>query len=81
MQLILEELYSLQVHKWLRLLFVFLFCFVSFPAVDEGRREVADVWLSVFGLVLLCFVQRATILLLLIESRDPLKAEWVWDQY
>lgn len=48
MQLILEELYSLPVHKWLRLLFVFLFCFVLFPVVGEGRREVADVWLAVF---------------------------------
>lgn len=61
--------------------FLVLFCFLLFPVVGEGRREVADVWLSVFGLVLLFFVRRATILLLLIESRDPLKAEWIWDQY
>lgn len=58
--------------------FLVLFCF---QRVEKGEGEVADVWLLIFGLVLLCSVWRAKILLLLIESGDPSQGEWIWDRY
>lgn len=56
LQLSLYGLSSLQVHKWLRLLFVFLFCFVLF-CFQLGGGEAADGCLLGFGSVWFCFIQ------------------------
>lgn len=69
MHLSLEGLDSLQVHKRLRFLFVFLVLFCS----RWGREVVVGIW---FNLVLPCSVWRARILLLFMGSGGPPQGEW-----
>lgn len=77
LQLSLYGLSSLQVHKRLRLLFVFLFCFVLFCSVSSwgvGRRLMVVFWgLVRFGFALFSLEG----LLLFMGSSDPPKGEWI----